>query len=431
MVSLQTLATVTNASDNDANAVFMIDERYAVLAWYRDLSYASDEYGCTSIPNIFHLWLVDLTQLAGQTPPNVPHVNIFGTECVPHWQWHNYSYNIATKQNKRYLLFGGGRYASASVIYRRLVIADITNPTSPAIAKLLEDTGTYGAPNDIAYDDATDKVCVVTSDAVFRCDTLDNILNYPATANLRSIPAVSTRPSVRGVVKVGTKYMFIWNDAIYNLDTGSITTSPFPAGTDHVTTSNNYVIVLIASTQDRRNKTAIEVRDPDTLSLIKTINISPPFFVDPDWNYSLSVEKDTVILLGSDNTSGKFAVIDIPSSTVTTGSLPQRIWTNINPIRMKYRGGYLVWGNPGSVDRGNLKLLLPDSSVNIIYDSANKRVRLLDLANNPVANRTAYIRTLRATGQTRLISGNLVQRTSDANGYIDISDLAGYIRIEA
>jgi len=430
MVSLQTLATVTNASDNDPSTVFMIDERYAVLAWYRDLSYASDEYGCTTIPNIFHLWIVDLSQLSGQTPPNVPHINVLGSECTPHWMWSNYPYNIAYKGGKRYLILGGGRYVSGSNIVKRLVIVDITNIAAPSVVKVLEDTATYSAPNDIAYDDATDKVCVVTSDAVFRCDTLDNILNYPATADLRSIPAVSTRPSVSNVVKVGTKYMFIWDDAIYNLDTGSITTSPFPAGTDHVFTSNNYVIVLIASTADRRNKTAIEVRDPDTLSLIRTINFPSPFFVDPSWNYSLSVEKDSIILIGGDSSGSRFMIIDIQSGSVTTGTLPQNIWTNYNPIRMKYRGGYLVWER-ASPATGRLLHLLPDSFVNIVYDSANRRVQLLDQLGNPIASKTTYIRILRATGTARLLSGTLIQRTSDANGYIDISDLSGWIRIEA
>lgn len=431
MVSANVLATITNATDNDPPGPFLIDDRYAVLAWYRDSSYTSDEYGCTSIPNIFHIWLIDLTQLAGQTPPNVPHINVLGSECTPHWMWSNYPYNIAYKGGKRYLILGGGRYVSSSNIVRRLVIVDITNIAAPSVVKVLEDTQSYGSPNDVVYDDQTDKICVQTSDAVFRCDTLSNILNYPVTATLRDIPAVSTRPAVSGAIaKVGTRYVYIWGDAVYDLDTGYIQTSPFPSNVDFVYTSDNYVVVLLASTTDTRNKVGVEIRDPDMLSIIKTINFPSLFFVDPSWNLGLSVEKDSIILIGGDSSGSRFMIIDIQSGSVTTGTLPQNIWTNYYLVRMKYRGGYLVWER-ASPATGRLLHLLPDSFVNIVYDSANRRVQLLDQLGNPIASKTTYIRILRATGTARLLSGTLIQRTSDVNGYISISDLSGWIRIEA
>jgi len=42
-------------------------DKYLLISWYHDQNYGSDEYGCTSTPNIFHIWLVDETQLTGQT----------------------------------------------------------------------------------------------------------------------------------------------------------------------------------------------------------------------------------------------------------------------------------------------------------------------------------------------------------------------------
>jgi hypothetical protein len=425
MVSVSTLATVTNATDNDPWLYVMPDGEYLAIMWYRDVTYGGDDYGCTTPPNIFHLWLVRIADLAGQTPPNVPHVNLLGVECVSHWTWSEVPFIYARRSGRDLLLITGGRYVGGSNIVKRLAVVDITNRSSPQVLKILEDTASIGFRGDMVYDMNTDRLCVQTSDNVLRCDTLANILGYPAGATLRSIPSVATLSQQVALMPAGSRYAQL-HETRQLLDMDTLTLSSYPADmTQPCDSGVKYCVELIKDASN--NITGVKVRDNDTLTLIRTISLPSTIPApSPLWNIG-RISMGSLYYIGA---AGNFALIDLDTGSVTQGTLPITLWYAHSKNRVLPGGKIIAFRGGGSPATGDIVAITPDSAINIVYDRVARKIYLRDLAGNPVANRTALLRKLRVASDGRMVTGSMISRISGADGSIDISDLAGVIRIE-
>jgi len=424
------LARISAATDIDLNQNLrelsaIVLPGWVVFPWYRDTTYGSDEYGCTSIPNIFHLWLVDLSQLNGQTPPNVPHVNVLGSECVDHWLWGNIVAFV--RQGKKYLVIGGGRYEGANTITPRLIIVDITDPNNPQVVKQLEDTGTKSSAHHVLYCPKSDTFYVVTSDGVLRKGTWDEVMN---ATSLRDLTAVKDYGTVVALIALTQTKALVYNDSqgiyeILNMETGQIEGTFTPPSGHFPVTSTKKLYIL--ERDENANIVAVHVYDPDTLTEEKVFNLpSPVPAPSPAWALAVAAVGD-VILWIVDNT---LYVIDVANETVNTVTLPINVSGTV-PINM-YEGALLLFekGDHCALTNGWLYKVVLDAYVYARYDPSTKKVCVYDEAGNPVANRTLYIGEITPATWNRGGATPKVTRTTGSDGCVDISDLTGMLRIE-
>jgi len=428
MVSNTRLAQISNASDIDLNQNMLSlgaigYPNWVVFSWYRDVTYANDEYGCTSTPNIFHLWAVNLEELSGQTPPNVPHVNLLGDECISHWVWGNILAFV--RNGHKYIAVGGGRYTGPGHLVPRIVIIDVTDINNPSVVKILEDSGTRDAGSYIAYCPDSDAFYVQTSDNVLRRGTFDEVVSASSLTELTEVKSYSEH---RDIIPVSLSKALICSGSecdVLDMASGSIVdTFTKDLGFWMPGAKNLFFIVLDSS----RNVTEVRKYDPDTLSVLDTYTLTESIpSPDPYWARAIHVSGD-IILYVVGNT---MYVIDFANKQTSTITLPISIGATV-PIPV-YNGKLVMFeaGDDQSKTNGWLDLVELDDYIYIVYDPANRRIRVVDKNGNPVANRTVYIaEVVPSTWIARGIRP-IGSRTTDQDGYVDISDLSGMLRIEA
>ena len=428
MVSNTRLARISSADDIDLNQN-MISlgaigyPNWVVFSWYRDVSYANDEYGCTAVPNIFHLWAVNLEELNGQTPPNVPHVNLLGSECTPHWVWGNI---LAFARNgHKYIAVGGGRCTGSSMIAPRIVIIDVSDITNPDVVKTLEDSGTRGANNYIAYCPDSDAFYVQTSDNVLRRGTFDEVVSASSLTELTEVKSYSEH---RDIIPVSLSKALICSGSecdVLDMVSGSIVDTFTKDSGLWVQGAKNLFFMVFDSS---RNVIGVRKYDPDTLTVLDTYTLTESIpSPDPNWARAIHVSGD-IILYVVGNT---MYVINFANKQVSTKTLPIGVGAT-TPIPV-YNGKLVMFevGDSHAHTNGWLDLVELDDYIYIVYDSANRRIRVVDKNGNPVANRTVYIAEV--VPSTWIVRGirPIGSRTTDQDGYVDISDLSGMLRIEA
>ncbi len=421
------LARITNATDVDLNQNILGlgaigYPEWVVFPWYRDVSYANDEYGCTATPNIFHLWAVKLSELNGQTPPNVPHVNLLGNECTPHWVWGNILAFV--RNGRKYIAVGGGRYTGPDRIVPRIVVIDVTDINNPSVVKVLEDSGERSNINQIAYCPDSDSFYVFTSDNVLRRGTFDEVVNANSLTDLTPVKSYST---VAGIIPVSmTKALIPIGDTwdVLDMVNGEII-GTFEAARGLWAPGAKNLFVLIKDSNG--NVTEVRKYDPDSLSVLETFTLSEPIPApNPSWAHTAHVSGDIILYpVGS-----TLYVIDFANKQVSTITLPFSIG-GASPIPV-YNGKLVMFeaGDDQAKTNGWLNLVELDDYIYIVYDSANRRIRVVDKNGNPVANRTVYIAEVLPSTWIRRGIRPIGTRTSDQDGYVDISDLSGMLRIE-
>lgn len=251
-------------------------DKYIYVFWYHDIQYASDEYGCTTLPNIFHHWLVDVTQLTEQTPPNVPHINLFGSECTPYVYFRQVQF--FQRQGKLYMLLGGYEYGSYVKI---AALIDITNPANPVVVKVLKDTqgSSWWNSHKPLYFPARDEILLVSLNGIGRACKFDQFLNATDFTSCPQIFSTGFSSAVDGFIANFTEdkvYIAVsdYNTqntyrAIYDA-TGTVTTITQSIGQVNA----KYALVFVVS---GGNVTRIDLVDKSTLSVVSSINVNMPF----------------------------------------------------------------------------------------------------------------------------------------------------------
>jgi len=421
------LARISNATDIDPNGKLISlaalgYPNWVLITWYRDVTYGNDEYGCTSLPSIFHVWLVDLMQLNGQTPPNVPHVNLLGQECVDHWAWG--SIVMFVRQGRKYIALGGGKYTGASRIIARLVIVDVTDIQNPQVVKTLEDDADRGFSNDVLYCPDSDRFFTQTSDWALRTGTWDEVINASTMKDLAVVKTYSggvyTKLIDRKTALVGVKGSW---DVLDMVNAQVVQTLAIDAWT--VIRTSTGVFALIED--DNRNITAIEKYDPSTFELVDTFTLPSPIAPpNPPWGRGIFGVKDYIYILQEST----FYIVDMANKTVNSISLPSALCSALSEV--PYDGKLIVTeeGDSASQSNGWIALLEFDDYVYAKYDPTTRKITIVDKAGNAIANHTVNIAQI-IRGVTSYVGQDVIgSRTSDSNGQIDISDLVGMLRIE-
>ena len=154
MVEVVELVRLSDIGDVEITGGVHAIGNYVFIAWYHDLNYQYDEYGCKQLPNIFHNWIVKVEKLR---QGSLEHVNVFGKECTPYVLWNFVGLWLAAflpgYENRNLLVIGGYDYSD----YRsRLFIIDVTNPENPRHVKTI--LGTTQIRNDGAFLTCSKKV---------------------------------------------------------------------------------------------------------------------------------------------------------------------------------------------------------------------------------------------------------------------------------
>lgn len=122
---------ICTSDDCDINSsqldLSLIGMDRAFVHWYHDVNYGSDEYGCTSLPEIFHAWLIDRQG---------KHVNALGRECIPYWGW-NMVKSLHYDRDRWYILWAGSKYTGPSRGYPFAAVIDVSDPDKP-VAHVVE-----------------------------------------------------------------------------------------------------------------------------------------------------------------------------------------------------------------------------------------------------------------------------------------------------
>jgi len=383
-------------------------DNYLLIFWYHDTQYASDEYGCRSLPNIFHTWLVDETQLTGQTPPNVPHINVFGQECTP-WVMHR-TINFLARQGKFYLLYGGYDYTDKR---KFLSLIDITNITSPVVVNTIkDDTGTgdwwnllqavYNPDRDeFVYGDITGKVRVLSFQAFLNATKFSDGVVVKDTAISNAIVHILGWDSDNFIMKIyaygGTTTYY----GLYDRKNGTVTDISIP--------EIHFVLAKYGVKYNMSGSTlaSIDLVNKSTRSLEKTLNVN---LANVNYTHNPVDIGDGIMVLGSQG-STVIAIVKYDGSIYQYTS-PVKLY---NPF---YRKGniYAFEHYSGISTTGKLYKITLDAFYYVKPTTSPDTFQLVDQTGSPVANKTVYL--IQDYGLN--FSDGYTTVTTDANGYFKV-----------
>jgi len=396
-----TISTLTDVEFCSGIRV-LADLGYVFFAWYHDVDYDSDEYGCTSLPNIFHRWLMKLDDLrAGKDT----HINL-GEECS------NFVV-LATAYvpQRKELWLGGYRYTGPDNGHPRLEIWDVSSPVSPVLKKALELSTSGDHPRVIPYVstkhnvvilgillDNTPQGRVCSIDEVFGANSLDEL------------PSATPAP--------------LW---VYPLDEDSVTMAH--DGARYKCTLPGYECTEI-SVSDIACACMVDVGDYYALMYSGDTNVMVDFY---DKNLNLVKTIDTGISKAScsEYPIGKnklliisgtsWAIVDI-NGVVASGSLSLPcLQGSITP------DGTIICSHKGTGE-GSIYELVPDTHYKIVKDENG--VKIVDKNGNPVANADVLVGEIKSSCQSwrshaLIFNAKHITRKTNSNGYIDLTDLYG------
>ena len=387
-------------------------DKYLLISWYHDTQYASDEYGCTSLPNIFHIWLVDETQLTGQTPPNVPHINVFGTECTP-WVVFRTLQFIA-RQGKFYLLLGGYDYSDKR---KFLSLIDITNITSPVIIKTIkDDTGTGDWWNKLfaTYNPDRDEFIYIDITGNVRRLLFSAFLNATKFTDGEVVKATGINPALEGVFSWDSQYMLVRivqyvatgtpqkYFGLYDRKNGTLT--------DISAFDFNHVMAKYALkyTMSGTTLASIDLIDKSTRTVSKTLTLNIANIGEP---YNPMDLGDGIILIGH-----------VGGTTIAIIKYDGSYYTYTSPIPMfngRYRKGnvYAFKHYSGAMTTGELYKITLDVFYYVKPTTSPDTFQLVDQTGSPVANKTIYL--VQDFGDDAFSDGYTTV-TTDANGYFKV-----------
>ena len=383
-------------------------DKYLYVGWYHDLNYNQDEYGCTSLPNIFHIWLLDETQLTGQTYPNIPHINLFGQECTP-WVVFR-TLHFMARQEKFYLFLGGYDYSDKR---KFMSLVDITDPTKPSVVKTIkDDTGTGDWWNNLmaVYNPDRDEFIYIDISGNVRRLSFSAFLNATKFTDGEVVKATGLSSAIEGVYAWNSDYMLIkvsqYGTAnkyygLYHRKNGTVTDiSAF----DFDDIASKYALKYNISDGAL---TSIDLIDKSTRTVSKTLtlNISGVNnkYINPDLG-------DGILFIGNRGDT-VIAVIKYDGSYY--------IYTS--PVKLyqaSYRKGniYTFEHYSNIATTGKLYKITLDVFYYVKPTTSPDVFQLVDQNGNPVANKTIYL--IQDYGWS--LNDGYTTVTTDANGYFKV-----------
>jgi len=376
-------------------SVIGIDKTF--IHWYHDVSYGSDEYGCTSLPNIFHVWLIDR---------NGNHVNVTGNECTPYWGWGRLK-SLYYDGSKWYILWAGVRYTSANTGYPFIMVIDLSNPDSPSTT-ILQGSSTISSPSNIIVNIQNGKVVysqhnsaayIFDFNDLLTASSLDDVLANAIAINVGVGHHIGLLGSDKIVIVDNNRNWYIYDYSGTQLYNGTL--SAYPDAPIPIYYQGTQAVWVWRIDQS----SATIIKDDGT-----TVTKSVTAYTGDTWKfgvYAIGVKMFIAI-----EPAGEGILYDPINDVMTTG-IPVDC-----PI--------ISFGKPNNmvcVDKivgyANFKKFVPDSYF-IVSVNGNK-VTVTDSAGNPLSGKTVYMWKL--TALTNLYAGidNTYQTaTTDANGQVTI-----------
>jgi len=425
MVSSKLLCRVDTATDVEAFAINFPKpyDKYLLAFWYRDVSYGSDSFGCTTLPNIFHWWILDKTQLTGQTGTAVPHYNLFGNECRAEVLFANAQFFM--RSGLKLLTSGyvyGGNYQKFVALF------DLSDPTKPTLIKELLDVSTpaggYWNLLRALYHPPTDEIYVLSINGDVRYAKYTDFLNATDFSSLTLVGNLGFSPATGGILPFSSGKLMVnasqyggtgvWN-GLLDVSTKTLTRyTSLDAYQGHVS-GRKYLLGLKIS---NNTLTGIDVIDKTNMSVLRSLTLNIALASQNPW-IDLGDYLAQIVIDGK-----TFRVINLTDGSYFDIILPYPMFGS-NLIAGKIYGFNWV---SGINTTGELYELTLDAYYYLDYDPTTKKAVLKDQAGSPVPNKTVIISKLFAPSRDSGFEKD-VTKTSDASGVIDLSDISGVFSI--
>ena len=421
MVSETLLCRVDTATDIEAFVVRFPKplDKYLYVWWYRDTSWASDSFGCTSIPNIFHFWILDETQLTGQVGTAVPHVNLTGSECNPHVFFRGFQF--FWRNGLKLLLSGyvyGGSYPKFISIY------DVSDPTKPKLDKELRD-GSATAGNwwnylAAIYLPSTDEVWFgdINGNIYYaKYDTFLTLSNFQGATKLISGTLNSAQPHFDWL---GGSILLLrlsdYNTAttkFYKIDASAKTYTDVTTTLSGYNGGGNGHRFVIGIKTSGSTITQIDLYTKPDLTLYKSLTVSISttrvHYVTDLYDYVIIVDVNQIVF------------VNIADGSVSTIAYTR----NLNSAEM-YTPSIYGFSRTGDITTtGELYKLMLDYYYTVTYDPTTKKATIKDQGGSPLANATVYLADV--SNELFQSADGVISVTTDANGVIDLSNYAGRV----
>jgi hypothetical protein len=421
MVSEKLLCRVDNATDIEAFVVRFPKplDKYLFVFWYRDTTYTSDSFGCTSIPNIFHFWILDEGQLAGQTGTAIPHINLTGNECNPHVFFRGLQF--FWRNGLKLMISGyvyGGSYPKFISIY------DVSDPAKPKLEKELRD----GSPTAGNWWNYLAAIYLPSTDEVWFGD-INGSIYYAKYDFFLILEHFQDAPKLITGTFTSAQIHFDWlggsilllrvtdystnTTKFYKIDASAKTytdeTTTF-SGYNGVANGHRYVFAWKTSGStitkfDIYSKPDLELVD----SLSVNITTTRVHYITDLYDYIMVVDVDRIVL------------VNLADGSVTAIPYTRNLYQA--QLYTPHIYGF-NWVNDINTT-GELYKLTLDYYYTVTYDPTTKKATIKDQAGNPLANATVYLADV--SNESFQSADGVITLTTDANGVIDLSKYAGRV----
>jgi len=388
-----------------------LPEEILFLGWYHDVHYGNDEYGCTSVPNIFHNWLVKRSDLeAGQ----LTHVNALGSECTDF-----VAGRIEYIPDKKLLILGGYRYTSTGAGYPKVIFIDVTDPENPSVLKEIEYPSEYtGSPYATPLYNPKHNLLFIGVHKAFKVyyDTLENVMNV---TSIDQIPN-----SIDGYY------------IVYPLDEDRILMMSSGNTLDGYDIVNQQIISLgweFGISFRTPNYLVYVYKDANNHVIVRFVNLSD-LSIANEYNTNSEVSgwvHDYVTIIGAGDKvivinaeSNELFVVDPDNGIEYSTTLPEQcVWGARTDDGIIYCT-HLYTG------KGDIKKFEADQYYKVSIQGAT--VCVTDKDGNPLANKPVYVSDiygympLRSVNQKYYAGAKtLTQLTTNSQGCVDLSQFAG------
>ncbi|RLB79704.1 MAG: hypothetical protein DRH17_13340 [Deltaproteobacteria bacterium] len=413
MVSIQKLVSITTLGDVEISSgihvLHGLPEDWIYIGWYHEFNYGSDEYGCTSLPNIFHHWLMKRADIeAGQ----LTHVNALGRECTDFVGMET-TYDPA----KKILVIGGYRYTAGDQGYPKIAIIDVSDPSSPRVLKELEHSQSFSSPRARPYYNPKHNILMIGVHPENRIyyDTFENVLNAS------SIDAIPNRlDGYDWISPVDEDRVLVANPSTGRndvLDLTTMQTSPTDISGWFIVRAPNYVVALYKTAN---NTIGVKFFNISDLSLAKDVDTGKSAPSNGE-QLSLLAVGDKVVIFN--NESLEIYVVDPVNGLEATFSLPEKCgWLD------RFSDGVVICTHPFR-GNGDIKEFLADVYYAVVVNGTKACIK--DQAGNPVTNKTVYVsepygqQCSRDVQKLYGLLKSVTQLTTDSEGCVDLSQFVG------
>ncbi len=397
----------TASSDCDFNSspldLGLIGMPYTFIHWYHDVNYSADEYGCTTLPNIFHTALID-------RQGNI----VWIEQCTSRWGWTEVK-SLWFDGSKWYVVYAGARYVSGSAGYHFVQVIDISNPAAPVIVKTIEETVQRSTHLSAYVNLLNGKVIFASGGAGSFITDMNTILN---ATNLDQVKQTAISMGSRATPLGADRILVPVTETSFEIRdySGTLITS----GTTPVSMGFLLTPVFKGTTPAlfgwRFDQTQAVIIDYNGLVSTKPT----PAYTGTLWHvgtastglkviYGVGPAQRILVYDGLTDTVTTDIISDCP--VVSTGK-PEDM------VCIENISGY-----------GKYSKFIPDTYLKVV--TTGSTVRITDPAGNPQANKTVYFfKVSFLTNRFVGIDNSYVTGTTDSDGYVTIpAGLSGVIAI--